>query len=290
MSLSPQYAKPRSVEQAVQVLAGLSTGAMIIAGGQELLPSMNYGHLELEVIVDINGLDQLRGVALQEGRISIGALTVHRDIQQNENILQHAPLLAYAAAQVGGGWQVHNRGTIGGNVVSMHPLYDIIPPLLALGASVELSDIAGTREVALADLLKQTQHGLGVSALLTRILIPVGNPAAGWAYKKLKTTHGAYGSANAAGVIQIDADGKLAAGSLVVGGVSDRPVMLTDILADLKGTAISPGLAEEIGRRASAAVTQPLSDHQGGGSYRVAMAGVMAKRAFSAAAQHSGAA
>lgn len=144
MSLHPMYARPRDLEQASELLASLSTGAVIIAGGQEIMPYINYGVMMPDVYVDIGGIDALRVVSAEADEVSIGPLTVHRDIQNIDEIVQQLPLLAYAAKQIGGGMQVHNRGTIGGNIVAMHPLYDVAPALLALEAEVELLSEKGS--------------------------------------------------------------------------------------------------------------------------------------------------
>lgn len=282
MSLYPQIARPRSVAEAAQVLAGLSTGAVVIAGGQELMPSVNYGHLMPAVYVDIGGIKDLKGIAEKDGLIAIGALTVHRELQNSALIRSKLPLLAAAAAQVGGGWQVHNRGTIGGNIVSMHPLYDIIPPLLALDAEVEIAAEGGARSVTLAALMKDTAHGLGSQSILTRVLVKPMPTGAGWGYEKLKITGGGYGSANAAAVVAFDG-AKLAVLKVVVGAASSLPVDVSSAVKGLLGQPWSPAAAAAIDSAAAAAITEPLSDQQGDGAWRRAMAGVMARRAVAAA-------
>lgn len=122
MSLYPAFARPRDLGQAAEIMGSLSTGAMIIAGGQEVMPSVNYGALMPEVYIDVGQITALKGISEENGAIQIGSFTVHRDVQQSDVIQNNLPLLSYAAAQIGGGMQVHNRGTIGGNIVSMHPL------------------------------------------------------------------------------------------------------------------------------------------------------------------------
>ncbi len=206
MSLHPMYARPRDLEQASELLASLSSGAVIIAGGQEIMPYINYGVMMPDVYVDIGGIDALRGVSAETDEVSIGPLTVHRDIQNIEEIVERLPLLAYAAKQIGGGMQVHNRGTIGGNIVAMHPLYDIAPALLALEADVELLSEKGSQRMSLAELQDLSNHGLGTSSILTKILVKPMSPTTLWGYYKLKNSAGAYGSANAAVVIQLDGE------------------------------------------------------------------------------------
>jgi CO/xanthine dehydrogenase FAD-binding subunit len=282
MSLHPQYARPRDVASATALLDSLRSGATVIAGGQELMPHVNYGRLMPSIFVDISGIPALRGITRDGDMISIGALTVHREVQKDVSVREALPLLAYAAAQVGGGRQVHNRGTIGGNIVSMHPLYDIVPPLVALGAKVEIASAAGTRQIALADLLRETSHGLGAQSILTRVLVPAMAPGARWSYQKLKQTEGAYGSANAACIATLQGD-VLSSVSLSVGGVSEKLIDGSVALQSLCGRRWSEAMGDEAAQIVSALVREPLSDQQGSGPWRKAMAGVMAKRALKAA-------
>ena len=278
MSLHPMYARPRDLEQASQLLASLSSGAVIIAGGQEIMPFINYGVMMPDVYVDIGGIKALRGVNVAADEVSIGALTVHRDIQSTEEIVERLPLLAYAAQQIGGGWQVHNRGTIGGNVVAMHPLYDIAPALLALNADVELLSDKGLQRLSLLQLQNDSSHGLGSSSILTRILVETMSPNALWGYYKLKNTAGAYGSANAAVVIKMDG-AKIASVRIVIGAVSEKLVVISESLDGCLGSPYTLEIGQAIEKACIDAIDEPLSDQQGDGVWRKAMAGVAARRA-----------
>ena len=278
MSLHPMYARPRDLEQASQLLASLSSGAVLIAGGQEIMPFINYGVMMPDVYVDIGGIKALKGVNVNDDEVSIGALTVHRDIQSTEDIVERLPLLAYAAQQIGGGWQVHNRGTIGGNIVSMHPLYDIAPALLALDADVELFSDKGLQRMSLLQLQNDSSHGLGSSSILTKILVKTMLPKVLWGYYKLKNSAGAYGSANAAAVIQMDGE-KIKSIRIVIGAVSETSVVISKALDGYLGGAYTLEIGRAIEKVCIDAIDEPLSDQQGDGVWRKAMAGIAARRA-----------
>lgn len=284
MSLYPSFARPRSLQQAADLLAGLSSGKIIIAGGQEIMPSVNSGTLRPDVYVDVGGLDELRGIAIDDasGKLAIGALTVHRELQSDALVQSHAPLLALSARKAGGGRQVHNRGTLGGNLVAMHPLYDIAPSLLALGAEVEMLRAGELVCRTLAAVMLDSSHGLGSDAILVRVLIAPMSRQAGFSYEKLKLSGGAYGSANAAAVVTLE-DGAIGSLRLVVGAVSERLLDASDAAAFLRGARWSGDAADRLGAAVSALVSQPLSDQQGNGEWRTAMAGVIAARACAAA-------
>ncbi len=292
MSLHPQYARPRNLREALELLGSLGAGATVIAGGQELMPVMNYGKFMPTVLVDVNGLAELTGIRLEEGVLSIGALTVHRELQTNALVATHAPLLAESSRQAGGGWQVHNRGTIGGNIVSVHPLYDILPALLALGASVEIArPEAPSRQLTVAALLRETSHGLGTTTLLTRVLIPAGADARAGAgadrrashYRKLKWVTGSYGSANAAALVTLKPDGRLGELRLALGAAMAKPADVSGEFAAMAGRMPNEALLLEVERISAASIREPLSDQQGDAAYRRAMAGVMARHAVAAA-------
>jgi aerobic carbon-monoxide dehydrogenase medium subunit len=282
MSLYPSYARPASLKQAVDLLESLSAGATVIAGGQEIMPFINYGTLAPSVYVDINGLPELKGVSFSNGVLSIGALTVHRELIANPLVQANAPLLAASISQAGGGRQVHNRATLGGNIVAQHPLYDLTPSLLALGAEVEVAKGAHRRILGLAALLKETSHGLGSQSLLVRVLVPAMPSGTGWAYEKLKSSGGAYGSANAAAVVSVAA-GKIATVNLAIGAVSERVIDAGDAASAFIGQAWDDSFAADLATRVSSLVKSPLSDQQGPGEWRRAMAGVVAARAVAAA-------
>lgn len=287
MSLHPQYACPRSLEQAITLIDGLGAGVAMLAGGQELMPHLNHARLQPSVLLDLNALPELSGIRVEGESVSIGALTVHRDVQSDPLVVAHAPLLACAAGQVGGGWQVHNRGTIGGNIASFHPLYDVIPALLAQQARIEISAPAGPRIVPLATLMTETNHGLGSGAILLRVIVPRLEPEAGWAYEKLKITDGSYGSANAAAVVTLDAKGRLRRCRLVIGAVCDRPIDVSEALLKFAGKAADPAVLAEIEALCASSITQPLGDQQGDAVYRRAMAGVMGRRAVQRACERA---
>jgi carbon-monoxide dehydrogenase medium subunit len=284
MSLFPSFARPRSLAQASELLAGLASGKVIIAGGQEIMPSVNNGVLQPDVYVDIGSLKELNGIGIDEesGQLAIGALTVHRELQTNELVQQHAPLLAESARKAGGGRQVHNRGTIGGNIVAMHPLYDIAPSLLSLNAEVEMLKNGELSRAPLTQVLADTSHGLGSDAILVRVLITPMAQGSGFAYEKLKMSGGAYGSANAAAIVELSGD-NITALQLTIGAVAEQLIDAGDAAAFLCGSSWTKDAAERLKGRVSALVTQPLSDQQGAGDWRTAMAGVIAARACAAA-------
>lgn len=281
MSRRVQYSNPTTLEDAFTVIDGMGAGAALIAGGQELMPALNLGEFEPTTLINISGIDELRGINLAEGGIlSIGALTVHREVEKSELVAQNAPLLAFAVAQIGGGLQVRNRGTIGGNIVSMHPLYDVLPPLLALQARVEIRSDTKTYIAPLSEVITDTRHGLGSKAILLRVLIDGQKQRTSWGYSKLKSMSGDYATATAASLVSRGSNGQLEAVRLIVGSVEALPKDLSHIAECILKELGGPEAIKRINHAVEAEITAPLDDQKGGAEYRRAMAGVVAARAL----------
>ncbi|MGQ0551452.1 MAG: FAD binding domain-containing protein, partial [Armatimonadota bacterium] len=203
-------------------------------------------------------------------------------------------LLVEAAAQIGGGMQVRNRGTIGGAVSSGNPAYDFAPCLVAIDAEVRLVSASGERRVRAAQFFTDAfVTAARADELLAGICIPAnGAQAAGpstrYAYEKLKFTDGCYCIASAACVVRMHADGTLASVRLALGGVEAVPVRLDAVEARLAGARLTGGLLDDVAALARKAVASPIDDVMADGEYRRAMAGVVARRALARAAARAG--
>lgn len=157
-----------SVEEALRLLAE-HTSAKILAGGTDLIVQMREGEVRPTLLVDISRVASLRGIVLEEGRLRIGSMTTFAELARHPLVVAHAPLLAMAASQVGA-VQIRNQGTIGGNIANSSPAGDIIPPLLALEARVEIASVRGRRERALDSFfLGVRKNTLTKDELLTEI-------------------------------------------------------------------------------------------------------------------------
>jgi carbon-monoxide dehydrogenase medium subunit len=138
------YAKPRSLEEMFELIE--RPGAKVLAGGQSLIPSLNMRLSAPELLVDITGLAGLRGIALEQGVIRIGALTTHSDIERSEDIRKHAPLFAQAVAHIAHP-AIRNRGTLGGSIALADPAAEYPACLVALDATIVVKGTAGERLV-----------------------------------------------------------------------------------------------------------------------------------------------
>ena len=145
------YAKPRTLAEAFDLLE--RPGARILAGGQSLIPSLNLRLSAPELLVDITGLTELRGIALEQDVMRIGTLTTHADIERSAEIRKHLPLLADAVVHVAHP-AIRNRGTFGGSVALADPAAEYPACLVALDATIVLRSRDGERMVQAEDFFK----------------------------------------------------------------------------------------------------------------------------------------
>lgn len=165
------YHKSTSVEQAVEWLEQHPEGK-ILAGGQSLIPLMNFRLSRPEELLDITGIPQLDTVSQTDGRLVLGGLIRHQALAEHEQVRRAAPVLAEAASHVGH-WAIRNRGTLGGSLVHADPAAELPAAMVALDATFELVSRAGVREVPARDFyLGFLTTDIMQTELLTRVSIP----------------------------------------------------------------------------------------------------------------------
>jgi aerobic carbon-monoxide dehydrogenase medium subunit len=178
-----EYVLAESGEHAISLLVSRGDDAKLLAGGHSLLPMMKLRLATPEVLIDIGGLTELAGVAADGDELVIGATTRHADLAGSELVRAEAPLLAYAAAQVGDP-QIRHRGTIGGSLSHADPAADLPMALVALGGSVVLQGPSGTRTVAADDFFEgYFETAIQPDELLIAVRVP-RRPGVPWGYQK----------------------------------------------------------------------------------------------------------
>jgi aerobic carbon-monoxide dehydrogenase medium subunit len=166
-----EYARPSSVEEAIQLLAG-HEGARALAGGQTIVNVMKARAASPDVLVDLNRLDELRSISVSGETLRLGAMATYTQIMASSEVEVSRPILAEVAAQIAD-VQVRNRGTIGGNVCSNDPTNHLPPLLAALGATMTIRGESGERTVSAADFfLGVYMTAVGEGELLLSISVP----------------------------------------------------------------------------------------------------------------------
>jgi aerobic carbon-monoxide dehydrogenase medium subunit len=178
-----EYIAAESAEHAISLLVAHGEDAKLLAGGHSLLPMMKLRLAMPELLIDIGGLAELAGVTTDGDELVIGATTRHADLAASELLRVEAPLLAYAAAQVGDP-QIRHRGTIGGSLSHADPAADLPMALVALGGSVVLQGPSGTRTVSADDyFLGYFETVVQPDEVLIAVRVP-RRPGVPWGYQK----------------------------------------------------------------------------------------------------------
>jgi aerobic carbon-monoxide dehydrogenase medium subunit len=254
------YARPESVEDAVRLLAARED-ARALAGGQSLVNVMKTRVAAPELVVDLNGIDALRGIENEDGALVIGAMTTYAEIVDSGDVAAARPILA-ACANTIGDVQVRNRGTIGGNVCSNDPTNHFPPLLAALGAELTIRGADGERTVAVEEFFEGVyMTAVHPGELLTAVRVPVkGDARDGWA----SVTLGKDGT----GIVNVAATVSGGTARIAIGCVAATPVVVT---ASADGTAVEDAVR--------AAELDPPADVHASADYRRHLAGVLAARA-----------
>jgi carbon-monoxide dehydrogenase medium subunit len=273
-----EYHAPTSIEQALELLAKHSDDAKLLAGGHSLLPMMKLRFAEPEHLIDINGLDELRGICMDGDTIRIGAMTTEAALLESDLLQTHCPLLPLAVKNISDP-QVRNRGTIGGDISHGDPANDHPALMLACDATFTLRSASGERKVAAADFFLGTYWtALEAEEMMTEIAIPAFGSGVGSAYAKLKRKQGDWATAAAAVVLRMEG-GSCSMARIGLTNVGPMALAATDAAAALVGTAVDEAAIEAAATQAMA-ICDPAEDLRGDVEYKTYMAGEMTRRAI----------
>jgi carbon-monoxide dehydrogenase medium subunit len=279
------YHRPISIADAVKLLATLGDEARPLAGGHSLVPMMKLRLATPEHLVDLHGIDALKGIRRDGDRIVIGAMTTQHELLTSEEITKSLPILHETALLIADP-QVRYMGTIGGNVANGDPGNDMPALMMTLGASYRLEGPNGAREVAALDFY----HGAYFTALepgeiLTSISIPAPAAGHGYAYEKLKRKVGDYATAAAAVVLTM-AGGKIATCTIGLTNVHETPLLATHAAMAVIGTSLDAATLKKAAAAAEA-IMSPAADARGPVEYRKHVGGIMVTRALTRAASRA---
>ena len=200
------YAKAASLNEAIGLL-GEKPDAKLLAGGQSLIATLNMRLSAPSVLVDINGLDELRGIRRKDGMIEIGAMTRHVEAERSNDIANHAPLIAKAMPHIGHP-AIRNRGTIGGSVAFADPAAELPACFLALGGEADIAGPNGKRTVKADDFFKGLfETALGPQDVLTAIRVPAADKYTRVGFAELSRRLGDYAIVGLAATAKADGKG-----------------------------------------------------------------------------------
>jgi aerobic carbon-monoxide dehydrogenase medium subunit len=279
------YHRPATVADAVKLLSTLGDEARPLAGGHSLVPMMKLRLATPEHLVDLHGIDSLKGVRREGNKILIGAMTTQHDLLASDEIAKSLPILQEAALLIADP-QVRYMGTIGGNVANGDPGNDMPALMLTLAASYRLEGPNGAREVAASDFYQGAYFtALEPGEILTSVSIPASAVGHGYAYEKLKRKVGDYATA-AAAVMLTMVGGKVASCAIGLTNLHETPLLATDAANAVIGSSLDDATLKKAAA-AAVAIMSPAADSRGPIEYRKHVGGIMVTRALTRAASRA---
>lgn len=277
-----EYVRATSLDDAVAALEASGGTAKILAGGQSLVPMLNFRLVDAPLFVDINGLSDLAGIAVAaDGGLAVGALTRHRELEISPEIRDRFPVIHEAMKHVAH-LAIRNRGTIGGSLSHADPAAELPAMCVLLDAMLDITGPVGVRTVAARDFF----HGplstdLADDEILTAVAFPALPAGTGWGFEEMAQRHGDFAVAGAAATVSLK-DGIVAEARLALFGVDDTPIRADAAETILTGQRPEPDLFDKAAGAARAAVN-PMNDLHGSADYRRHLTGVLARRVLKAA-------
>src|SRR5579872_7366249 len=262
-----EYFAPATVDEALSLLGQYGDDAKILAGGQSLVPMMNFRLAKPACLIDINRLPNMSYIDQSNGTLRIGALTRHRSVEKSALVLEKNGL-AVEAVRLIGHPAIRARGTVVGSIAHADPTAELCTLLAAMDGSVQAIGLNGKRSIPWQEFfLSYFTTSLEPTEICAEIRLPVLPDGAGFAFEEFTRRHGDFGIVGVAVVLQSDVQGKCAAARLAVAGAGPTPVRATDAEQFLKGESLTDRVFEEAGQRAAARV-DPDSDLHATGEYR----------------------
>jgi CO/xanthine dehydrogenase FAD-binding subunit len=271
------YEAPATVDEAVGLLRRHGSDAKVLAGGQSLVPLLNYRLADPRVVVDINGLP-LAHVAAADGRLTLGALIRHQELEESGDITRHSPVLREAAALIGN-VRVRTLGTVGGSLAHADPAAELPMVACALDGRFTLVSAAGTRVVGAREFfVGPLTTVMRPDELLTEIDL-AAPPATGWAIEEIARRAGDFAIVAVVALVSVDRRGRVSDVRLAFGGVGATPVRAAAAEDALRGQEPTPDRLAQAALRARDALN-PETDAFVSAAYRRHLAGVLARRAL----------
>ena len=275
-----EYFAPASLDEALALLEQHGSDAKPLAGGQSLIPAMNFRLATPAVLVDLNGLPDLAHVWKSDTGLRIGGMTRHRTLETNTVVAADQPLIAdtmpFVAHQA-----IRTRGTIGGSLAHADPAAELPAVMLALQATMTLSRRGGTRQVPASEFFTGLfSTAIEPGEIITEVEVPrTDHSHTGFAFDEISRRHGDFALAGAAAVVSLDNIGVCTSARVALLSVADRPVVAEQASSALVGQRPSPQLIRDAAEASAASNDiDPASDIHASARYRRRLATVLIRR------------
>lgn len=281
------YCSPDTIEETLSLLKEYGEQAKILAGGQSLIPILNFRFFQPAVLIDINHIGELSYLRESDGGLRIGTLTRHRTLETSPVIERKCPLLREAARMIGYP-AIRNRGTFGGSLAQADPAAELPLALKVLGGRILARSTDGERAFTTEEFFVDSlTTAMEPTQLLVEAWVPAIPKHTGWGFRELTLLHNAFPVVAAAALITLDANGRCADLRLGLGNAGPVPFRAKQSEDFLRGEKVNEAsIAEAAGLAAQAA--ECTGDVHASASYRTAMAEVLARRVMLDAVSRAG--
>lgn len=278
------YHDPRSVNEALGLLAA-KENTRVLAGGQSLMPMMNFRYAMPDHLIDLNRVGELSYIRIENNALKIGAMTRQRDLEFSSDIGRHCPLLHAALAHVGHR-QTRNRGTLGGSLCHQDPSAELVNAAALLGATLHVASKRGPRDIPFADFaVAYMTTALAPDEMLAGVTFPLPQKPRGHAFVEFARRHGDFAIVACSALLGLDAQGNIADAAIALSGLTHAPVRPAAIEQALLGQ--KPGAAAFKAAAAAAEKLEAGADAYVTATYRQHLARVLTHRALEQAAAHA---
>jgi carbon-monoxide dehydrogenase medium subunit len=278
-----KYIAARSIEQALALKSEYGDDARFLAGGQSLVPTLNFRLTLPSVLIDINPLTQLAGInSVSADRLRVGAMTRFRDIERHSVTARGLPLVKEALPHIAHP-QIRNRGTIGGNLAHADPASEMPAVVLALAGKLRAQSVRGERWIAAADFFAGAfSTALAANEMLTEVELPTAPPRSGTCFMEVARRRGDFALIGVACAVQLDDGGRCMHARIALCNASDTPILAAEAGASLAGRVIGPSEIDEAAARVQRAI-DPGGNVHASKDFQRHLAGVLTKRALAVA-------
>jgi aerobic carbon-monoxide dehydrogenase medium subunit len=272
-----RYHDPKTVSETVGLLASLEN-AKLLAGGQSLMPMLNFRFVLPDHIIDLNRVDGLSYIRDAQGVLEIGAMTRQRDLEFSEAVRARWPIVHEALLQVGHR-QTRNRGTIGGSLCHLDPAAELVSLAMGYDATVMVAGPDGEREMPFAEFpVAYMTPAIEANELVVGVRFPQWAPKHGYAFIEFSRRHGDFAITSAAVLLEGDASGKITRASVTIGGMGTVPKRALELEQALVGQVPAGTLFREACE--SCRKLEAIDDVHAPASYRQHLAAVLSRRAL----------
>jgi carbon-monoxide dehydrogenase medium subunit len=281
-----EYLAPTSLDEALALLTEHGDEAKVLAGGQSLVPLLNFRLVRPGYLVDLNEIQGLAYIRQENGRVAIGALTRQRALETSTLVRDRVPLLADAMPQIGH-VQIRNRGTIGGSLAHADPAAELPAVVAALEGELVVRGAGGERVLRAEEFfVAYLTTALRPTELLVEVRLPVAPPRTGTAFLEVSRRHGDFALVGVAASVTLDEAGACTRCAIALTGVGSAPVVAREAARRLVGAMPTIEVLEDVGRLAAADL-RPDGDLHASSHYRRHVAGVLTRRALGRAVERA---